>query len=270
LRIKQVLINLLGNGVKFTPQGRVTLSARLESGKPVEPGDVRVKFSVADTGIGIAAEDIQRIVSTSFEQADNSHTRAYGGTGLGLAISRNLVGLMGSRLEIASLPGEGSTFSFVVRLKLAVEKAAGGLRALPAAVNPALRGARILVADDEMINREILRELLLMEGMQPDLATDGGEVVDRARSNAYDLILMDLQMPVMDGPQAAMLIRQIPHHAATPIVALTSDALVETRDICLKSGMNAQLAKPFNPDQLFEIVGHWLRRSKTLPPSKAA
>jgi two-component system sensor histidine kinase/response regulator len=177
--------------------------------------------------------------------------------------------LMGSRLEISSVVGAGSTFSFVVGLKLAVEKAAGGLRVLPAAVNPALRGARILVADDEMINREILHELLLMEGMQPDLATDGGEVVDLARRNAYDLILMDLQMPVMDGPQAAVLIRQMPHHATTPIVALTSEALVETRNICLKAGMNAQLAKPFAPDQLFEVIGTWLPATKALPPAAA-
>ena len=273
LRIKQVLINLLGNGVKFTRQGRVTLSARLESGNPAEPGCARVRFAVTDTGIGISAEDIQRIVSTSFEQADNSHTRAYGGTGLGLAISRNLLGLMGSRLEISSMVGAGSTFSFVVPLKFAGEKTAGGTPVLPegkpAASDPALRGARILVADDEMINREILRELLLMEGMKPDLATDGGEVVELARRNAYDLILMDLQMPVMDGPQAAVLIRQMPHHATTPIVALTSEALVETRNICLNAGMNAQLAKPFNPDQLFEIIGTWLPAAKALPPATA-
>ena len=133
----------------------------------------------------------------------------------------------------------------------------------------ALSGARILVADDEMINREILRELLLMEGMKPDLATDGGEVVDLARRNAYDLILMDLQMPMMDGPEAAVLIRQIAHHATTPIVALTSDALVESRDICLKAGMNDQLAKPFNPDQLFEIIGYWLRAAKASTPAAA-
>jgi signal transduction histidine kinase len=284
LRIKQVLINLLGNGVKFTRQGRVTLSAGLEPGNPAEPGSVQVRFAVTDTGIGIAAEDIQRIVSTSFEQADNSHTRVYGGAGLGLAISRNLVSLMGSRLEISSVPGEGSTFSFVVRLKVAVAKTAGILPAVcdaagarcrqdagapttPAATGSALCGARILVADDEMINREILRELLLMDGMDPDLATDGGEVVDLARRSPYDLILMDLQMPVMDGPQAAVLIRQIPHHAATPIVALTSESLAETQNICLKAGMNAQLAKPFSPDQLFEIIHYWLQQAKASAPA---
>jgi signal transduction histidine kinase len=270
LRIKQVLINLLGNGVKFTRQGRVTLSAGLEPGAPTEPGYVRVRFAVIDTGIGIAADDIQRIVSTAFEQVDNSHTRVFGGTGLGLAISRNLVSLMGSRLEINSVSGEGSRFSFVVRLRIAAEKTAGTVPTLsgaaPAASDSALSGARILVADDEMINREILRELLLLEGMKPDLATDGGEVVDLARCNPYDLILMDLQMPVMDGPQATVLIRQIPHHAATPIVALTSEALAETQDICLKAGMNAQLAKPFNPDQLFEIIGNSLQAVKSAAP----
>jgi CheY-like chemotaxis protein len=261
LRIKQVLINLAGNGVKFTQRGRITLGVRL---KTRDGTSALAQFFVADTGIGITAEDIERIVSSSFELGDNSHTRAYGGTGLGLAISRNLINMMGGQLEISSVPGQGSTFSFSVRLKF-TPPAAQPVADTPAGKRFPLSGVRVLVADDEMINQEIIRELLLMEGMKVDLAENGGKAVDLARHNHYELILLDLQMPVLDGPQASVLIRQISHHATTPIVALTSESLAETRAICLGAGMNAQIAKPFDPDQLIATIEHWLNAARASP-----
>jgi len=268
LRIRQVLVNLVSNGVKFTEHGVITLSAQLLSCGAEGEDSAQVRFTVADTGIGIAAKDIERIFGT-FEQADNSHTRVHGGTGLGLAISRNLVELMGSQIEISSVPGAGSTFSFAVRLKLP-SPAARATETKSATASSSLTGARILVADDEMMNLEILRELLLMEGVKVDLAADGGQVVDLARRNAYDLILMDLQMPVMDGPEAAVLIRQIPHHATTPIVALTSDALADTRKQCLEAGMNDQIGKPFDPDHLIACIDKWLQASRSPTPAPRA
>ena len=265
LRIKQVLINLAGNAVKFTERGAIRLSVRL---KKRDAEGVLAEFAVADTGIGIAPEDIKRIFQ-AFEQADNSSTRAHGGTGLGLAISRNLVNLMGGRLEIGSVPGQGSTFSFVLRLK--VSTAADPLpEDKPAAGSFSLSGVRVLVAEDERVNQEIIRELLSMEGMQVDLAGNGAQAVNLAARNRYELILMDLHMPVMDGPEASMLIRQMPHHAATPIVALTADAFAGVREKCLQAGMDDHLAKPFSPDQLIASIAYWLKAGRATAAEPAS
>ena len=196
LRIKQVLFNLVDNGVKFTPSGRITLGVQLISR---DAAGALLQFTVADTGIGIAAADIERVVQT-FEQADNSNTRAHGGSGLGLAISRNLVILMGSELKIGSVLGQGSRFSFNLRLKVplpadpAIENKSTATSPTAASLSPpgisGLKGLRVLVAEDEPFNREIIQDQLLSEGMIVDLAEDGGQAVDLARNHPYQVILM--------------------------------------------------------------------------------
>ena len=257
LRIKQVLINLAANAVKFTECGTITLSAcPMKS----DAEGVLVEFAVSDTGIGIASEDLKRIFQV-FEQADNSSTRTHGGTGLGLAISRNLVNLMGGRMEISSVPGEGSRFSFTLRLKVSAA-AAQPAAATSAIETLSLSGVRVLVAEDERASQEIIRELLSMEDMEVDLAADGRQAVDLARRNRYAVILMDLHLPVMDGPEASVLIRQIPQHATTPIVAMTADVFDGIREKCLQAGMNDHLTKPFTPDQLIASITYWLEQAQ--------
>jgi signal transduction histidine kinase len=254
VRIRQVLGHLVSNAVKFSERGEVSLSARL---KALDAEGVLVQFSVADTGIGIAAENIERVFRV-FEQADNSSTRAYGGTGLGLAISRSLVELMGGRLEMRSVPGEGSEFSFAIRLKVAFPGARKVLGS-PTGERLSLSGIRVLVADDDILNLEILFELLSSKGMKVDLVADGGQAVDLASRRQYDLILMDLFMPDVDGAEASRRIRQIPQCANTTILALTSEAFADTREKCLQAGINDQIAKPYDPEQLFSAIEHWLK-----------
>ncbi|MDD5175950.1 MAG: response regulator [Sterolibacterium sp.] len=256
LRLKQVLLNLARNAVKFTERGGVTVSAKVKERDAAGPG-VLVSFTVADTGIGIEPNDLKRIFCP-FEQADNSSTRAYGGTGLGLAISQSLVNLMGGQIEAISTPGQGSTFAFVVRLEvpqpgLAAEK--------PATVNLPVNKTRILVAENDECIREIIRGLLHQEGMAVDLVTNGRQAVDHALGNYYDLILMDTSMPVMDGIEATRCMRQIPHHTHTPIVALTADAYAGTRETCLQTGIDDCISKPLDPKQLQAKIQQWLRKA---------
>jgi signal transduction histidine kinase len=260
LRIKQVLFNLADNGVKFTAHGRVTLGLRLKSSDTLT---AQLQFFVADTGIGIAATDIERVVQT-FEQADNSSTRTHGGSGLGLPISRNLVNLMGSELDISSILGQGSTFSFDIALKIPAHVAPPSAdKTAVASPRPQkvseLSGAHILVAEDDAFNLEVVQELLSMEGVIVDLATNGEQAVDLARRNPYQAILLDLQMPVLNGIEACALIRQIAHHATTPILGLTSGTLADSRQECRQAGIDEQIAKPYDPQQLFALIEHWLQ-----------
>jgi hypothetical protein len=269
LRLKQVLFNLADNGVKFTSHGRVTLSVQL---KKCDAAAALVQFSVADTGIGIAPENIKRVFQT-FEQADNSNTRIHGGSGIGLAISCQLASLMGCELEVSSVLGQGSRFYFSVRLKIPTGATRPNAPKFadnsPSLIGSSgLKGLRVLVAEDDSFNQEVIMELLALEEMSVDLAADGGQAVDLARLNPYQVILMDLQMPVLSGIQAATLIRQIPQHASTPILALTSEALADTRKECLQAGINEQISKPYDPDQLFASINAWLKAGE--PSSKVS
>jgi signal transduction histidine kinase/CheY-like chemotaxis protein len=258
LRLGQVLLNLAANAVKFTDTGSITLRIALAE----DGGDtVLLRCEVEDTGIGIAGADQSRIF-TAFEQADGSMTRKYGGSGLGLAISKRLVKLMGGEIGLVSAPGKGSTFWFTVRLGK-VPTASATLAPGPADVAEAqlragFTGARILLAEDEPINQEVLRELLMATGLVVDLAVDGAIAVEMARDHAYALILMDMQMPNLNGTAAARQIRQLPGHAATPIVAITANAFDEDRRICLAAGMNDHIGKPVDPEVLFKTVLKWL------------
>jgi hypothetical protein len=259
LRLGQILFNLVGNAIKFTEKGAVTVRAR-SVGESSEV--LQVRFDISDTGIGIAPEAQTRLFQ-SFQQADNSMTRKYGGTGLGLAICKRLVQLMGGDIGVESTPGQGSTFWFVVPLKKRAPDAV-----LPAPTFTSLSaeqrlqadytGTRILLAEDEPITQEVSRGLLEEVGLVVDVAEDGRQALALAKRNPYALILMDMQMPHMNGVEATAAIRADSQNRSTPILAMTANAFDEDRQVCLDAGMNEHIAKPVNPDKLYETLLAWL------------
>jgi PAS domain S-box-containing protein len=263
LRLQQILLNLVTNAVKFTEHGGVTIAVRSEAETPAA---IVLRLSVEDTGIGIPP-DAQRRIFEPFEQADSSTTRRHGGTGLGLAICKRLVELMGGGIAVESTPGVGSRFSFVLRfakVDAAAPRSAsatiGGSEA-EVVIRQHYRDRRVLLVEDDPINQEVARELLGESlGLAVDVASDGAEAVSKAGASSYDLILMDIQMPVMDGLTATQAIRQLSGHAATPILAMTANAFVDDRRRCLAAGMNDFITKPVDPDVLFLVLMRWFER----------
>jgi CheY-like chemotaxis protein len=261
-RVGQTLLNYLANAAKFTEKGSVTLRGRV-----LERDDVSflLRFEVTDTGVGIAPEALARLFQ-KFEQADTSITRQYGGSGLGLAINKRLAQLMGGDVGVDSTPGVGSTFWITMRFgKSNVAWDGRGLPVTPVAVSAEellirnCQNCRILLAEDDPINREIALELLGETlGLSVDVAENGALAVTMAERSAYDLILMDMQMPEMDGLQATRAIRRLPQCAETPIVAMTANAFAEDRELCLDAGMNDHVSKPVNPEKLYAAVLKWL------------
>ncbi|MBE9609513.1 PAS domain S-box protein [Chitinilyticum piscinae] len=255
LRLKQILLNLLSNAIKFTHAGKVSLSiARQQQ----DQGAELLRFTVSDTGIGIPASALPHLFD-SFTQADNSTTRRYGGSGLGLAISQQLVQKMGGELVVTSTAGAGSQFSFTLRLPLA----SGSGPLVPTSVLPQdyralLAGKRVLVADDHPFNLQVARELLDEIGIEVTLAENGRQAVELALGGDFDAILMDVQMPEMDGYAATRALRQNPAFAAIPILALSANVSTSDRRSCLEAGMTDFVGKPVQPEQLYRTLAHWL------------
>jgi len=279
LRLEQVLVNLCGNAVKFTPSGTVTLRVGLQS----TAGDaVTLHFEVQDTGVGMTEQQMSRLFQ-AFTQADNSITREFGGTGLGLAISKRLVERMNGQIWVHSEPGVGSTFSFTVQLEL-------GPAGTPAPVpSPAPRplllsmrqqhaGARILVAEDNEFNQQVVRELLEAFGAEVIVVGSGRQALEQlSDSPQVDLVLMDMQMPDMDGLEATRRIRQTPALSHLVVLAMTANATADDRSRCEQAGMNDFQTKPLIPTQLYQMLARWLPRragqagsTDTAPPAVAA
>ena len=267
VRLQQILLNLVSNAIKFTEHGSVSVQARL-----VQEGEHScvIEFTISDTGIGISPETQGRLF-TAFEQADGSTTRKYGGTGLGLTISQQLAHLMGAHINVISTLGVGSTFSFSISFETGSSKdsadIAGGQTNTfnpERELNSRFKGTRILLAEDDYINQEVARAIIEEPlGFILETADNGRLAVDMATHGNYDLILMDMQMPEMDGVTAAGLIRTLPRYSQTPILAMTANAFEEDRRLCMAVGMDDFIVKPVDPDVLYAALLRWLEKSNT-------
>ena len=257
-RLQQALLNYAANALKFTEHGTIVIRASCidETNETMT-----VRFEVEDTGIGVGEKDQARLFD-AFEQADASTTRRYGGTGLGLAITRKIAELMGGQVGVISVPGHGSTFWFTAILG---KGDSGEVTAPPKdeenidrLLDGALAGKHVLLAEDSPINAEITQILLGEGGLMADLVEDGEAAVRQAELTQYDLILMDLQMPILDGFDATRRIREIAGYADTPILALTANAFAEDKARCLEAGMNDFISKPVSPPDLYRALARWL------------
>ncbi len=260
IRLQQMLINLLGNAVKFTEQGGITLSCRIEQ----ESADgYLLRFEVGDTGIGLTQEQQERLFMP-FEQADSSISRKYQGTGLGLTITKRIAQLMGGETGVKSVLGQGSSFWFTCRLgkgQASKPVQAHGTESAELILARDFRDRKILVVEDDPTNREIIGIILQECGLTIDMAVDGVEAVAKVRQSDYDMVLMDMQMPVMDGLQATRIIRTLPGKEELVIIAITANAFDDDRVKCLAAGMNDYIAKPYYPAHLFEKLVQWLGRN---------
>lgn len=268
LRLRQILINLIGNAIKFTDQGRVEV--KVATGNELPTGKIEVTFTITDTGIGIPDEK-KELLFRPFSQADSSDTRRYGGTGLGLTISRQLVELMGGMISFESNEGRGSSFYFTVPLG----KAEGELAAarptqtpIPDAEAPDIpeseEKAYVLVAEDDMLASDLLKEILALQGLESDLARTGSEAVDMWEKGRYDLIIMDVQMPRMDGITATQIIREKEKTSGRhiPIIAMTAHAFEEDKTRCMSAGMDGYLTKPLDIQRGMEVIINLMKNNR--------
>ncbi len=257
LRLGQILLNLTGNAVKFTAEGSVDLSVTLKS---ADAESVELEFSIRDTGIGLTAEQVGGLFQP-FSQADLSTARKYGGTGLGLAISKRLAEMMGGQIWVESEPGRGSDFRFKLRLRRGQETEANSAArdSALAAARARLKGARMLVVEDNPFNQQLATELLEDAGVTVAVANNGREALERLAANPhFDIALMDVQMPEMDGYEAARKIRAMPELASLNVIAMTANATREARESCLAAGMDDFLTKPIDPERLYLALAKWI------------
>jgi CheY-like chemotaxis protein len=262
VRLGQVITNLLGNAIKFTEQGSIRIAVRgLET---LPAGSVRLQVSVTDSGIGIAPEKLASIFE-AFVQSDSSVTRQFGGTGLGLAISNRLVGQMGGHLRVQSVLGQGSTFLFDFVAEVSERAAMGDTDHALAEASPTASPLNILLVEDNKVNQRLTVAFLSRAGHRVTVANNGFEALDLLTEHTFDVALMDLQMPGLDGLQTTQIIRERESVAGTylPIIALTANALVGDRERCLAAGMDAYLAKPFNRAELIGTVDQLVSRLET-------
>ncbi len=265
LRLSQVLLNFLSNAVKFTPAGkRIDVRVQTLARTPLA---ATLRFAVADQGIGITEEQLARLFNP-FVQADGSITRKYGGTGLGLVISKRLINMMGSDIEVETTVNAGSVFSFDVKLPFAKAQAAEDIELMPDETAGIFAGKRALLVDDVELNRMIAIELLGSTGLQFDEAGDGQEAVALATANSYDVILMDIQMPVMDGYEATRKLREAAApYCSVPIIAMSANVFKEDVDRSLREGMDDHVGKPIDVDKLIAVINRLLR---PIPQASAA
>ncbi len=267
LRIKQVLFNLVSNAIKFTEQGKIILKVTYEN--PTN-NKLNCIFSVEDNGIGLTKEQ-QQSLFTAFTQADTSTTRKYGGTGLGLAISKKIVETMQGKVWLRSAEGQGATFYFSLSFEMIDEDdtvindhdKATSMNTVATNQNISSAKEQILLVEDNDINQMIAKELLESAGYKVDIAENGLIALDMLDKNPYDAVLMDIQMPIMDGLTATKKIRQNEAYKNLPVIAMSAHAMVGDREISLQSGMNDHITKPINPENLFASLQHWLGHSKT-------
>ena len=257
LRIERVLSGLMGNAVKFTSHGEVTLKLSLQQDTA---DSFLARFEVHDTGIGISREKIETIFSP-FTQADSSFSRQYGGTGLGLAIAKRIVDLLGGQIGCESRSGKGSKFFFTVPLRhvneqAETEKKMSASSAQTQTAND-LEGMTVLLAEDNTVNQMIMGELLSAKGVSIDMVANGREVLDALAEKSYDAVLMDIQMPGMDGLETTRRIRKNPAFARLPIIAMTAHAMTADVTASLAAGMNDHITKPIDPPKLYETLARW-------------
>ena len=261
LRLTQILVNLVNNAGKFTDTGSVHVRAFTQQS---EWGKAHVRLQVSDTGIGMSQRQIDRLFQP-FEQAEPSISRRFGGTGLGLTIVKAFVDAMGGRIEVKSAPRRGTVFSIELTLAVHAEPFNQAATApMPLDALAGFQGKRVLLAEDNLVNQRIAQEILLRENLRVDLACDGEEALQRCRAHRYDLVLMDVQMPNMDGLQATRLIRQL--GVDTPIIAMTANTTLQDRSECLQAGMTDFLGKPFSAVVFVKMVKKWLSDHPELPP----
>ena len=259
-RLQQALLNLATNALKFTDHGHVRMRVSEES---QTEDTVTIRFEVEDTGIGVSPEQQARLFK-AFEQADNSLSRKYGGTGLGLAITKKIAEMMGGKAGMTSIVGQGSTFWFTAVLEKHEPPLAQPdtcrIDDAEAIIRQTMQGKRILLVEDEPINREIAQALLEDAGFAVDLAEDGAKAIEQVKANTYDLILMDMQMPHVNGLEATRQIRQLAVGGNVPIIAMTANAFAEDREQCLEAGMNDFIAKPVSTSLLYQKLCTWLQK----------